>query len=107
MSTPTDWVKAGFTKPTSPEWEEHNRVGDVSTGRAFKGTQNIPNYVLLDEVDANTLYIGESKPGTDTASALWRIRKLLTTGTVTSIQFADGDDLFDNIWADRTSLNYS
>lgn len=109
MADPAHWTKSGFNRPTSPEWEEHSRVGDVSTGRAFKAAQLVPNTTRIDDVngDQTLMYFGFSKPGTAASSAYWRIMKLTVSGTVTSFAFADGNDSFDNVWDDRASLTYS
>lgn len=63
--------------------------------------------VKLDQADANTLYIGEAQISSDSSAAVWRVRKLATSGTVTSMLWADGNQLFDNVWDNRTSLTYS
>jgi hypothetical protein len=60
----------------------------------------------IDEVDANTTYIGRAAIGSATSSAVWRIKKIVVSGTVTSILWADGDMNFDNIWDNRTTLTY-
>ena len=62
--------------------------------------------VRLDQVDANTLYIGEAPIGSAEANPVWRIRKFLVSGTVSSIYWADGNQQFDNIWDNRASLTY-
>lgn len=62
---------------------------------------------LIDEVDANTTYVGYAKLGTATSAASWKILKISVSGTVTTTTYADGDDLFNNIWDDRASLSYS
>jgi hypothetical protein len=101
---------SGFSslgRPESTDWEEHGAAGDVSTGRRLKYTQSVPLTAIIDEVDADTTYIGLTKPGTAESSALWRIMKIVVVGTVTSIKMADGDDLFNNIWDNRASLTYS
>lgn len=61
----------------------------------------------VDQVDASTTYIGESAITIATSSPFWRIRKISVSGTVSSILWADGDENFDNVWDDRTSLLYS
>ena len=63
--------------------------------------------VRLDQADSNTLYIGESPTGSAEANSVWRIRKFITAGTVSSFLWADGNQQFDNIWNNRTSLTYS
>lgn len=66
-----------------------------------------PLQTYVDESVANTTYIGQSQPGTSEDDALWRIRRCTVADSITKIDFADGDDLFDNIWSDRAGLNYS
>lgn len=66
------------------------------------------NYkIIIDEVDANTIYIGKAVVGTATTEAKWQIRKISTSGTVKTIAWADGDDAYNQIWDNRTSINYS
>lgn len=86
---------------------EHGRAGGISTGTPFKGIQEVPLKVLVDEVDANTTYVGEANHGTLSSANSWRIKKITVSGTVTTVAFADGDDDFNNVWDDRTSLSYS
>ena len=65
------------------------------------------NYsVLIDEPDASTTYIGRAKIGTSTSEAQWQIQKMVVEGNVTSIKWAEGDDAFNQIWDNRTSLTY-
>ena len=66
-----------------------------------------PMTVKIDQVDANTLYIGEALPGTSEASAAWRIRKFLTVGSVSSMLYANGTSAFTNVWNSRAGLSYS
>jgi len=100
-------TKVGFNRPTMQEYEEHSKVGDASTGRPIKYVQSAPLLVMVDEASDTVQYIGEAVPNASSGSALWRIRKVLVSGTTTSVQFADGDDNFDNIWDNRDSLTYS
>lgn len=97
----------GNQRPESTNWEEHGATGDVSTGRRLKYVQNVPCKTLIDAVDSSTTYIGDTAPGTATSSALWRIKKISVSGTVTTIAFAGGADQFNQVWDDRVSLSYS
>lgn len=66
-----------------------------------------PSYLLImDEVSATVTYVGEAIVGSLTSQAVWKIKKLTVSGTITSVQYADGDSTFDNIWDDRVSLTY-
>jgi len=54
------------------------------------------------------IYTGKANPGTVTSAASWRIsRTILQSDDDVSVQWADGDDAYDNIWDDRASLSYS
>jgi hypothetical protein len=70
----------------------------------------MPNlYVTnFDQFDVATGYVGDAAPGTLGSASLWRIRKLdFSLDGDVIVTFADGDALFDNVWDDRTSLDYS
>ncbi len=60
-----------------------------------------------DVASATETYIGEADAGSATSGALWRVRKMTTTGSDISIKWADGDTLFNNIWDNRASLTYA
>ena len=62
--------------------------------------------IRIDTVSPTLTYIGEASAGASNADAIWRIRKLDTTGTVLSVFWADGDLKFDNVWNNRASLTY-
>lgn len=102
-----DTTKVGFTRPTMQDYEEHSRSGDASTGRPLKYVQGVPNKVLVDTSTSGTTYVGEAVPNSATSSALWRVYKVAVSATSTTVQFADGNDNFDNVWNDRSSLSYS
>jgi hypothetical protein len=61
----------------------------------------------LDEVSATVSYVGEAAVGSSEAAAVWRIKKIDEASNDVSITWADGNDDFDNIWADRLILSYS
>lgn len=98
---------SGNKNPSTTDWEEHGAAGDISTGRRLKYTQDVPLTTRIDEASSTVTYIGEAAPGTATSSALWRVKKIDSTTNPTKIVFADGNDLFDNVWDDRASLSYS
>ena len=58
----------------------------------------------ITKVD-NIFYIAISKVGTLESEALWQAKKVVT-GDDIKITWADGDDNFDNIATDLTSLSY-
>lgn len=68
---------------------------------------SVSNYAtIVDEASATITYVGKALPGTVTASALWQVQKIDTSGDLT-ITWADGNTDFDNVWNDRATLSYS
>lgn len=63
-------------------------------------------YEFTDEVSATVTYIGLSGQG-DGAVSLWRIKKILTTGNITIIQYPDGDQSLTYVWNARAGYTYS
>lgn len=62
---------------------------------------------LIDDADPFT-YFGFAVPGSVQSSPVWRIlREEDKGGGDFEYLYADGDDKFDNVWDDRTSLAYS
>jgi len=89
------------------EMAEHGRAGGVSNGAGYKTTRIIEEKTIIDEVDSSTMYIGKALVGTATSAALWQIKKMTVSSTVTTFNYADGNDSYDNIWDNRTGLSYS
>jgi len=58
-----------------------------------------------DTTTANTVYLGYAEIGADNADPIWRIKKI-DTSSGADITWADGNDDYDNIWNNRTTLNY-
>lgn len=73
----------------------------------IKGDQESSLSVIVDEASATVTYVGQAEAGTDTASAFWRIKRVTESGSITTIEHADGDTKFDNIWDNRAVLSYS
>jgi hypothetical protein len=60
---------------------------------------------IIDKPDANTTYICDAAPGTASSAAAWRIKKIVTAGSLTTIGYA-GTGAFDQIADNRAALNY-
>ena len=61
----------------------------------------------IDELSTILVYVGYAQTsGANAAQAVWKIKKIEKVGTVWEIKYADGDELYDNIWNNRYSLNY-
>lgn len=97
----------GNTQPNIDQ-EEHTHAGGTTGGAGAKRV--ISGDIYATEVDttstANMVYIGKAVVGTPNTSSAWMVKRI-DTSTGASINFADGDAKFDNIWDNRTSLSYS
>ena len=66
------------------------------------------NYkTLVDEASSTVTYVGYALPGTVTSAVDWRVKRLTESGNDLNVEWADGDDLFDNVWDNRAALSYS
>lgn len=62
---------------------------------------------LIDEASATITYVGKASTSALTSNAVWQIMKMETSGSITTISYADGNSEFDNIWDNRASLTYN
>lgn len=72
---------------------------------AIEGIAGATNYTTRIETVGTLTYIGNAIIGSAEGSSVWQIKRLETPG-LTKL-WADGNDSFDNIWANRASLAYS
>jgi len=63
--------------------------------------------VRLDVVSSTVTYVGKAVVGASTAAAVWKVFRMTTAsdGDLT-IEYADGDADFDNVWDNRAGLSY-
>lgn len=66
-----------------------------------------PRTVLVDSSVSGTTYVGIGMMGSVESDAVWQIFKVSTASGITKVQFADGDENYNNVWDDRDSLTYS
>jgi hypothetical protein len=85
---------------------EHGRAGGVSTGSGYKNIKNVEETTLIDS-DGDITYIGKALVGSGTGSLVWQIKKILTSGTITTIGYANGTTSYDKEWDERASYSYS
>lgn len=66
-----------------------------------------PQATRLDVVSDTVTYVGKAPPGTATNAAAWQVYRMTSNaeGDLT-IEYADGDGEFDNVWNDRATLTY-
>jgi len=60
----------------------------------------------LDTVSPSLSYFGEAAPGSATSDAVWRIRRITTTGNDLDVDWAGGSASFTHKWDDRLTLSY-
>jgi hypothetical protein len=61
----------------------------------------------LDDVGGGVTYVGKAYPGNFTSAAQWQIKRITETAGDIVVEFADGDNFYDNIWDNRAGLSYS
>lgn len=62
--------------------------------------------VRLDEVSDTLFYVGKAEIGKVDSDANWLIIKYTTTGNILKSEYANGVELFNQVWNDRTTLTY-
>ena len=67
---------------------------------------SIRGALVFDGNSSSVQYVGEAATGSSEADPVWRIKRLSYTGGTIKITWADGDDLFDNVWTNRAGLTY-
>lgn len=68
---------------------------------------DVPYDLEVDDTSTpNTTYIGQADPGTDVATAGWRIKRIVESGTGTSVDWANGSAGFTHVWDDRLTYTY-
>ena len=104
----THWIDA---TPSYPFPEPLGNNGEsllVNKGALiFSEDITMPRATRVDDAGSGVTYIGEADAGTSEASASWRIKRITEVGADISIDWADGDTDFDNVWANRIGLSYS
>ena len=62
---------------------------------------------IVDMATPTVTYFGYAKLGVRQNDAKWKIVRKTINLTITITEYADGNMEYDNVWNDRTSLNYS
>lgn len=109
------------------EFDEGDAIDTDSQGTLILGADAIPGtahvlrvtaggglgidstlYTLrTDDVGGGTLYVGEAAPGSSTAGAVWRIRRVVDSAGDMTVLFAAGTSSFNQIWDNHLILAYS
>jgi len=97
--------RGGTRKGTDIDMSEHGRSGGLSTGQPFKFTDFVDYTVKITE-DGDITYIAFANPGTTESSANWKVMKIDATSGM-RLTWCDGNQNFDNVATDLTTLDYS
>ena len=81
--------------------------GVVTQGTVPWVSESSKYAIQVDASSAPVLYVGEAVIGTAVGTALWRLRKVDTTGGNLALTWANGSPTFSNIWTNRLSYTYS
>lgn len=88
-------------------------VGSFLSGEAVGNQTGLKSCSInlslrIDESSTvNTTYVGYAEIGSSELSASWRIKRITELNGILVLLYADGNDNFDNVWDNRTSLSYS
>ena len=77
---------------------EQNPIPTINVDVPFK---------TIIETSGLTTYIGEAIPGSPTVNSVWRIQRILKSGSITTVSFPDGDASFGFSWDMRSTYVYS
>lgn len=58
------------------------------------------------DTEGSITYVGNAAVGSSPADAVWRIYRVLSVGEDVTIQYANGNSTFSNVWNNRASLTY-
>ena len=66
-----------------------------------------PTVTKTDDAGSGVTYVGSALTGSATSAAAWRIQKITVSSGDATVEWADGNDSYDNIWDNRAALSYS
>lgn len=71
--------------------------------------QTIRVEYIAGTTDPVPRYVGYAIPGTAESAAMWRIARITSDAddNPVKVEWADGNEAYDNVWADRAVLSYS
>ena len=62
--------------------------------------------VRLDQISPDLFYVGKALIGSIDSNSTWQIVKYTKTGNILKSEYANGSELFNQIWNNRLTLNY-
>ncbi|HRI22594.1 MAG TPA: hypothetical protein PLA68_16655 [Panacibacter sp.] len=71
------------------------------------GGGGIKQPIRIDESTPNVVYNGFAVTGSLTVDAVWAIQRVTREKDIIIYEWADGNELYDNVWDDRYNLAYA
>jgi len=101
--------KPALINPATEEKQDDiiTAIEEIAEASEIQPTTEAPQAMIVDEVSAALTYQGWAVVGAATNAAIWRIRRISVAGVITTIDWADGDSNYDNVWDNRAALSYS
>lgn len=113
MSRPWMWLSGFFCGVVLASWalvaHAGNFPGEQPVYSRDQGRQTLLFYVSGGNGDGKVEYICTADSGVATTAARWQVSKLVydSSNRVSTITWAGGNDEFNQICANRTSLTFS
>lgn len=84
-------------------------VADITIDKSNDSiaTESYEQSTRVDEASATVTYFGFAPVGSAEGSSVWKIKRMTVSGSVTKLEYADGDTSYNNNWSNRASLSYS
>lgn len=76
-------------------------------GYGYSGESSNNDSATQTAESGSITYVGSAAPGALTSDAVWRIKRLTESTAGLIVEFADGDDAYNNIWDNVTTLSFS
>ncbi len=70
-------------------------------------TESVEQSTRVDEASSTVTYFGFAAVGSSESSSVWKIKRLTVSGSITKLEYADGNIDYDNQWSNRAALSYS
>lgn len=86
--------------------ETQSTMSPGGGGGGMAGSYDVALTTLVDVASATVTYIGEAAPGSDLDDAVWRVKRITTTGDDVAIEWAFGAGFTVN-WSGRVTHEYA
>ncbi|MBK6937005.1 MAG: hypothetical protein IPH18_09105 [Chitinophagaceae bacterium] len=71
------------------------------------GGGGIKQPIRIDESTPNIIYNGFAVTGASTAEAIWAIQRVTRDKDIIVYEWADGNELYDNVWDDQLKPGFA